>query len=419
MKKIKVGIFGFGRGSALADNLLAADAEIVAVCEKSHKKLQDAKNKLGNTAAYYEDFDSFIAHDGLQAVLLTNYFHEHSEYAIRCLEKDIHVLSECLSNATMAEGVRLVEAVQKSKAKYMLLENYPYMLFNQEMKKVYDDKTLGKCLYAEGEYNHAGNPYGGGDRDTWNDIRNLYDSDRHWRWFLPRTYYVTHSLAPLMHATGAMPVRVTAMPVYAPLPRDCDRASHVGERAAIITTLNDDDSVFKFTGCAAFGASENSYRLCCENGMMENVRGTFGKVMLRYNEWQIPEGKQAVNFYAPEWDDPDVELIKSAGHGGGDFCVIREFLNCIREDRKPVFDVYFATRAASVAILGHRSMMEFGVPYDIPDFSKPEDRDRWRNDTLSPFHYSDGRTPTMPCCSRPDFAPSQQQIDNFNKILKG
>ena len=86
MKKIKVGIFGFGRGSALADNLLAADAEIVAVCEKSHKKLQDAKNKLGNTAAYYEDFDSFIAHDGLQAVLLTNYFHEHSEYAIRCLE---------------------------------------------------------------------------------------------------------------------------------------------------------------------------------------------------------------------------------------------------------------------------------------------------------------------------------------------
>ena len=31
MKKIKVGIFGFGRGSALADNLLAADAEIVAV----------------------------------------------------------------------------------------------------------------------------------------------------------------------------------------------------------------------------------------------------------------------------------------------------------------------------------------------------------------------------------------------------
>ena len=74
---------------------------------------------------------------------------------------------------------------------------------------------------------------------------------------------------------------------------------------------------------------------------------------------------------------------------------------------------------SSVAILGHRSLMEFGTPYDIPDFSKKEDRDKYRNDTLSPFYYSDGREPTYPCTSKPDFAPTQQQIDNFNKIIKG
>ena len=54
------------------------------------------------------------------------------------------------------------EAAEKSKAKYMLLENYPFMLFNQEMKKIYEGGTLGKILYAEGEYNHAGNYYGNG-----------------------------------------------------------------------------------------------------------------------------------------------------------------------------------------------------------------------------------------------------------------
>ena len=287
MKTVQLGIFGFWRGQSLVDDILALNGEIVAVCDKSEKRLNQAKQKFGGTTALYKEFDEFIEHEGIEAVLLANYFHEHSEYAIRCLEKGIHVLSECLSNSTMAEGVKLVEAAEKSKAKYMLLENYPFMLFNQEMKRVADGKTLGKILYAEGEYNHSVKAYSNGEKDTWEDICNLYDSDKHWRWFLPSTYYVTHSLAPIMYATGALPVRVTAMPVFYPQPRDCDRVKRTGEKAAIITTLNDDNSVFKFTGCSGFGGSENSYRLCGEKGMIENVRGTDGKIMLRYNEWKF------------------------------------------------------------------------------------------------------------------------------------
>ncbi|MBR6765400.1 MAG: Gfo/Idh/MocA family oxidoreductase [Clostridia bacterium] len=417
MKKIKVGIFGYCRGEYYVDNFLLNNADIVAVCEKRPERLSRARKKLGGSVKLYTDFDEFIEHKGLDAVLLANYFHEHTEYAIRCLEKNIHVLSECISNATMAEGVRLVEATEKSKAHYMLAENYPYMLFNQEMKRVYDNKTLGKCLYAEGEYNHAGNPYEPLADDSWLAQR-LYDSTTHWRCFNPRTYYVTHSLAPIMYITGAKPVRVTAMPVYAPLPDDCNRAPYSGDCAAIITTLNDDDSVFKFTGCATFGASDNSYRLCCKNGQIENVRGSGGKVMLRYDSWHKPEGMEEVNYYMPTWDTVDAELIKNAGHGGGDFCVVREFLNSIKEDRQHPFDVYFSTRMASVAILGHRSLMEYGMPYDIPDFSKKEDRDKYRNDDLSPYYYSDGRTPTIPCCSHPDYKPSELQIANFKKALE-
>lgn len=418
MQKIKVGIFGYTRGSGLVDNFLQLGADIVAVCDKSDKNLQAAKSKLGDTVTCYKEFDEFIEHRGLQAVLLANYFHEHSGYAVRCLEKDIHVLSECLSNSTMAEGVRLVEAAQKSKAKYMLLENYPFMLFNIEMRRIHQGGSLGKCIYAEGEYNHSFPFYSNGDRAMQEVFCRLSDSDKHWRWYAPRTYYVTHSLAPLMLATGAEPIRVTAMPVVLPEPDDCDRVSRVAERAAIITTLNNDGSVFKFTGCASFGAEEISYRLCGEKGMVENLRGTGGKIMLRYDAWQSPEGVEPLKYYQPEWDDPDAELIKQAGHYGGDFCVIREFLKCIREDTEPLFDVYFATRTASVAILGHRSELEYGVPYDLPDFRKAEDRDRWREDELSPFYYSDGREPTMPCTTAPDFAPSQRQLDNFNNILR-
>lgn len=38
MKKIKLGVFGLGRGSTYFDNIINNDGEIVAVCERDEKK---------------------------------------------------------------------------------------------------------------------------------------------------------------------------------------------------------------------------------------------------------------------------------------------------------------------------------------------------------------------------------------------
>ena len=411
MNTIRIGIFGLRRGSHYIDHFLANNGEIVAVCEKDADYMKKATDKLGKSVACYTDFDEFLNHP-MDAVFLANYFHEHTPYAIKCLEKNIHVLSECTSNSTMAEGVRLVKAAEKSKAFYMLAENYPFMLFNQEMKKVYEGGTLGKLLYAEGEYNHPGDVY------KTEGFHDLFDGVKHWRMFLPKTYYITHSLAPIMYATGVSPVKVTALPIYSPNPEDCNRAGYVGDKAAIVTCLNDDNSVFKVTGHAAFGGEANSYRICGDKGTIENIRGTDGMIMLNYNSWQVPEGKEEHNYYKPELIDKDAELIKKAGHGGGDFFVVRKFFECIRTNTPPVMDAYFATRLASVAILAHRSLLSGGMPYDIPDFKKEEDRKKYENDTLSPFWYSDGTAPTIPCCSNNDYKQSKKQIENVKKILE-
>ncbi|MBO5270157.1 MAG: Gfo/Idh/MocA family oxidoreductase [Clostridia bacterium] len=74
MKKIKVGIFGLGRGSSNFDSFLQNDADIVAVCDMNEERLEKAREKLGDLALY-KDFDSFIEHPGLEAVLLCNFFH--------------------------------------------------------------------------------------------------------------------------------------------------------------------------------------------------------------------------------------------------------------------------------------------------------------------------------------------------------
>ena len=413
MKQIKVGIFGTGkRGLSLFANLMKLNCEITAICDSQPERLEEANRALGGTAAVYTDFEAFLNH-GLDAVILANYFHEHAPYAIRCFEKGIHVFSECLSNGTMAEGVALIRAFEKSSSIYMMAENYPQMKFNREMKRVCDGGTLGRILYAEGEYNHPGDP---------NDIsfKKQYNYfEHHWRNFAPRSYYITHSLGPLMHATGATPRRVTAFNVYAPVEGDVPIATRVGDQASIITMQNDDGSVFRVTGCAAFGAHHNAYRICGTNGQIENLRGLGEKVMLRYNRWAVPQDAQEINFYEPEWNDRDETFISESGHGGSDYLTVRMFVECIRQGKQPEhpFDIYGAVNMASVGILAHRSMLAGGQPIDIPDFREEAARKQYENDWDSPFYCTDGRTPTIPCCSHPDHAPTQSQIKLYKKSL--
>ena len=407
-KKVRLGIFGVKRGGDLGRAALLSNAEIVALCDKDEKRMKEAINHFPD-ATVYNNFEDFINHP-MDGVILANYFHEHAPAAIRLLEKGIAVLSECTSNSTMAEGVALVRAVEKSNAVYMLSENYPFMKFNREMKKICDGGTLGKILYAEGEYNHPGDPWDLGPK------RYLIPFEKHWRNYLPRTYYATHSLAPIMFATGAIPKKVTAFTCGAPFDKEVPSASQIAyDRAAVINTKNSDGSVFTFTGCATFGAHGNSYRICGTRGQIENLRGMGEQVMLRYNKWEVPEGTPTEQLYEPGWNDRDEELIEKTGHGGGDFLVVREFIECVRDGKKPCFDVYFATTMASVAILAHRSVLADGKPFDVPDFRLEEDRRAWENDTDSPFWYTDGKAPTIPCCSITDYEPTETQLRLFRE----
>ena len=409
MKPLRLGIFGLSRGRSYIDCALKCNARVVAICDNRQEALDIAAKQLDREVALYRNFDDLLTHE-LDAVFLANYFHEHAAYAIRCLEKGIHVLSECTSNATMAEGVALVRAAEKSKAVYMLAENYPYMKFNQEIKRVCDGGSLGKILFAEGEYNHPVPPFP-------NDIRNLQPFELHWRNYMPRTYYITHSLAPLMHATDAKPVQVTAFPIYSPIPEEYPVADHTGDRSAIIICQNHDGTVFHITGCSGYGADNIYYRICGWNGQIEVPRGMNGKVMLRYNRWDVPEGQKGSSLYDPGWQDEDANLAISAGHEGSDFFVMRNFLRCIETGKKPDFDVYFATTMASVAILAHRSILEGGKTFRVPDFRREEDRKEYENDTLTPFYGSDGSEPTLPCCSNPDYRPRNSQMQRYRDII--
>lgn len=413
MKTIRVGVFGVGRGMYVAESFMLLGAEIVAVCDHHKARREAALRRLDKSVAAYENFDDFIEHP-MDVVILANNFYQHAPYAIRCFEKNLHVLSECTAAGTMGECVALARAYEKSKSIYMLAENYPHMLFNREIKRVVDGGSLGKVLFAEAEYNHP--------VDFWDtEFTKRYKFyPEHWRHFLPRTYYITHSLGPVMHLTGATPKKVTAFAMFAPIPDGVPSASHNADRAANITTMNDDGSVFRITACANFGAHHNSTRVCGTKGQIENLRGMDEKVMLRYNKWDTPEGTESEKLYKPSWNDKDEAIIKKSGHGGGDYLAVRMFVDCLKEGKEPPhpFDIYSALTMSSVAMLAHRSVLDGGKPYDIPDFRKEEDRKQYENDMLTPFWGEHGEAPTLPCCSHPDYKPTEKQMELYLKELE-
>jgi len=418
MKKIRIGIFGAGRGYNLSKNfMMMADCEIVALCDSHKERREAALAKLGGDVVGYDNFDDFVKHD-MDAVVLANNFHEHTPFAIKCFQHGLHVFSECISNITMAEGVELIREFEKANAKskviYMLAENYPDMIFNREMKRLVDGGTLGKILYAEGEYNH---PVAGDDIAF---LKEYTYYPEHWRNYIPRTYYITHSLGPCMRITGATPKRVTAFSVFAPNTEDIPSAEHVGDQVSIITTQNDDGTVFRITGCAKFGAHHHTYRVCGTKGQAENLRGMDTKVMLRYNKWDTPEGAQTESLYEPSWNDPEEKFIRRAGHGGGDYITSRTFIESIKAGKQPPhpYDVHSAVTMASVAILAHRSVLEGGKPYDIPDFHTEEARRQYENDNLCPLWWN-GNPPTMPSSSHPGYKPTERQMQLFREQVMG
>jgi predicted dehydrogenase len=322
----------------------------------------------------------------MDAVVLANYFHEHAPFAIKALAAGNHVMSECTCNSTLAEGVALCRAVEKSGKTYMLAENYPYTAFNMEMQRLYREGEIGQVTYAEGEYNHPMSP---------KRYLSLSPGLQHWRNWIPSTYYCTHALAPLMFITDRMPVKVNGLSI--PSPEVNANTMRVSDPGSVILCRMDNGAVFRLFGLFLPGHS-NWYRVHGARGAMEITRGPgyFGPEQVRvwHDEWDCPVGVPAERTYKPDWPEHG-DLARNAGHGGGDFWTSFSFANAIRSGKPPFLDVYRGVAMSSVGILAWKSALEDGRPFDVPDFRDEAGRKQFADDHWSPFpsHAGPGQPP--------------------------
>ncbi|MEI3057299.1 MAG: Gfo/Idh/MocA family oxidoreductase [Eubacteriales bacterium] len=381
---VRVGVFGAWRGSAYIKCLAQIDGvKVTAVCDKSEKRRNDALaacEKIGcGDVRMFDDYEEFITSGLFDALILCNYFNEHAPVALRALGMGIHVFSETIAASTMAECVALCRAAEKSTAIYQLAENYPFARGTLEMKRLYDGGTLGKVLFAEGEYVHPMSP---SDTRKYTGIDG--NGEYHWRRYLPATYYCSHALAPLMYMTGEMPKKVIGKTILSSVETlkkyGRIRADAVG--VMLVETIG--GALFRVNGSSYMAPHGNWYRLSCEEGACETVRGQSKMVRLAYNKWSIPEGAEHDVTYEAQWAS-DAEKAEACGHGGGDYWVLRQFFDSVRSGKPGFLNVYRAAAMAAVGILGWRSVLDGSKEYTIPDFRNEAERAEWEADDLSPF----------------------------------
>ena len=118
--KVKIGVLGAYRGTSMINYCKNSNnAEIVAICDKSHDALNEQKKICeGLNITFYDNFDDFIEHD-MDAVVLANYAHEHAPFAIKAMKKGRHVFSEVSPVQTMKEAVEDHRASNKQAPRSM------------------------------------------------------------------------------------------------------------------------------------------------------------------------------------------------------------------------------------------------------------------------------------------------------------
>ena len=382
-KRVRLGIWGLGRGRYFISMAKAVNIDIVAGCD-FNEVMRDDFRKLCPDAFVTADEDEFLAQD-FDAVLVATFLTNHTRDTIKALKAGKHVMCEVTPFFTPAEGVELVEAVERSGKVYQLLENYPFFKPSLYIHNLWEKGVFGDFMYAEFNYVHEcralvysyinGVPI----RPGWRAHA--------WRSWLNSHYYNTHSLGPVMFITGTRPVAVTAMdtpitlPGYLRAPAD---AKGLVDKSGVSPSL-----IRMSNG----GIVRNLMGATTGNSHDRRIWGTkaFADLTDEDDIRVRVGGAGSGDLYTlhPKMDEV-WQYAHREGRGGGDFWTLYFFAREVLFGEKGPWDVYSACDVTLAGIQALRSCGS-GRTEEVPDFRDPAVRDRYRHDDFRQAHFDPAR----------------------------
>jgi predicted dehydrogenase len=364
LERLNVGIVGAaGRGASFRAAFEAQDvAKIHAVCDVREEELDGAAERLG-AREKYTDYETMLHNSELDAVVIGTPMPFHAPQAIMALSQNIHVLSEVTAAVSVPECEDLVRAATSSQAIYMMAENYTYMKPNVLVKELVRQGLFGEVYYGDGEYIHQ-----------LKELNEITKWRRKWQTGIDGVTYCTHSLGPILQwMPNDRVVRVC-----------CEGSGHhyVDPRG---DHYENQDACVMLCKMASGGLvkirvdmlsdrphSMTNYQLQGTKGCYESARskGEKNRIWLAdlcedKHTWMDLMDLEA--DYMPDlWRNPPEAALK-AGHGGGDFFEVLDFVKSVTGEQECPIGIHEAMDMTLPGLVSQLSVTQDGAWLDVPD----------------------------------------------------
>jgi hypothetical protein len=392
----KIGIIGVGgRGTSLLGNLLAADAQVTAICDVVPEKAAHAQSlieKAGRKSPTlytdgYHAFDSLVTRDDLDLVLIATPWNWHVEMAVAAMEHGKHAAVEVPAATTIEDCWKLVDTSEQTRKHCIMLENCCYGYNETLILRMIHAGMFGDLLYGEGAYLH--------------DLREELFSNKGeglWRRTVHTeregNLYPTHGLGPVANYMGIQRGDRFDYIVSMSTPQrglDNYRKEHVPQSdprwAEHYVTGDMNTSLIK-TGKGLTITVKHDVSNPHPYDRINTIAGTKG-VFADYPPRIYFDGQtggeqwSSIDPYKehqhPLWKEEGAIAQKLGGHGGMDYIMLYRLLQCMREGLVPDMDVYDAAAWSASAPLSRLSVEEGSAPKKFPDFT----RGRWQQRSAS------------------------------------
>lgn len=360
MERIRFGLVGRRTGSFMAALQAAPEAEVTAYCDIDDRIRDEVADRYG-IPGRYASFAALLEAD-VDAVVIGTPMPFHAPQAIAALEAGKHVLSEVPAAVSLEECEALVRTVRRTGGIYMMAENYTYIRANVLVGELVKQGLFGEVYFGVGEYIHE-----------LKDLNEKTPWRRVWQTGRNGNTYPTHSVGPVLQWMNDRVVSVVCM----------GSGHHYRDPRG--AAYENEDTTTTLCRLAGGGMVQlrldmlsnrphkmDYYQLQGTKGCYEAARapGETNKIWLADhasgpNAWRpLSDFEDALPAL---WRNPPPEAL-AAGHGGGDYWEVRDFIEAVLQNRPPRIDVVTAAEWTAVGLCSIESIERGSVPVEVPDF---------------------------------------------------
>lgn len=359
------------------------DVNLVGVCDVYEDRVKEAadliEEKKGKrpeleTTDYHEILNSDI----VDAVLVATSWETHITIAVDAMKAGKVTAMEVGCAYSEDDCRRLINAYETTGTRFMFMENCCYDRRETMVLKMVREGLFGDIIHCEGGYCH--------------DLREEVSMGKENRHYRLKNYlshncenYPTHEIGPIARVLdinhGNRMVSLTSVASKAAGIAEYAKNKHGKEldiaQGDVITTvikcakgqtitITHSTSLprpysRKFTVCGTLGMYSEDGDYVYIDG--KNDEAHFNQKVV----WNNAKDYEA-EYLHESWKEFDNAEI-DGGHGGMDYIMWRDFIDCFKNDKKMPIDVYDAASWLCISYLSEASIMQGGAPMYIPDFT--------------------------------------------------